>query len=119
KGGVALLHRHGRRVGVDEAKIAQARRFFERYGAKTVFLGRFIALLRSWAAVIAGVACMPYRTFSTYNALGGIIWATIFGTLGYVFGHNIPRLERYAGQVALATVLLIALAILFWLLSRW
>src|SRR5437867_2352036 len=81
KGGLALLHRHGRRFGLDETKIARAHRFFERHGAKTVFLGRFIALLRSWAAVLAGVACMPYRTFTIYNALGGVIWATIFGTL--------------------------------------
>jgi membrane protein DedA with SNARE-associated domain/membrane-associated phospholipid phosphatase len=118
-GGVALLHRHGRRVGLDEAKIARAHRFFERHGAKTVFLGRFIALLRSWAAVLAGVGHMPYRTFTMYNALGGVVWATIFGTLGYLFGQNLPRLERYAGQAALATVLLIALAVLVWLLSRW
>ena len=119
KGGVALLHRHGRRVGLDEAKIARAHRFFERHGAQTVFLGRFIALLRSWAAVLAGVACMPYRTFTIYNALGGVVWATLFGVLGYLFGHNIPRLERYAGQVALASALLVTLAVLFWLLGRW
>src|SRR5439155_17892674 len=92
EGGVALVHRFGKRVGLDEAKLARAHSFFERYGARTVFIGRFVALLRSWAAVLAGVACMPYRTFTLYNALGGITWAALFGTLGYLFGHNLPRL---------------------------
>ena len=108
EGGVALIHRFGKRVGLDDAKLARAHAFFERYGARTVFIGRFVALLRSWAAVLAGVACMPYRTFTLYNALGGIAWATLFGTLGFVFGRNLPRLERYIGQ---ASVALVALAL--------
>lgn len=108
EGGVALIHRFGKRVGLDDAKLARAHAFFERYGARTVFIGRFVALLRSWAAVLAGVACMPYRTFTLYNALGGVAWATLFGTLGYVFGRNLPRLERYIGQ---ASVALVALAL--------
>lgn len=106
EGGVALIHRFGKRVGLDDAKLARAHAFFERYGARTVFIGRFVALLRSWAAVLAGVACMPYRTFTLYNALGGVAWATLFGTLGYVFGRNLPRLERYIGQASLALVAL-------------
>jgi membrane protein DedA with SNARE-associated domain len=112
KGGIALVHRFGRRVGLDDKKLARAHAFFERYGARTVFIGRFVALLRSWAAVLAGVACMPYRTFTIYNALGGVVWASIFGALGYAFGRNLPRLERYVGQVSLALVLLALLGAL-------
>src|SRR5512142_448778 len=63
KGGVALIRRYGAHVGLTEAKLERAHGFFERHGAKTVFLARFIALLRSWAAALAGVACMPYATF--------------------------------------------------------
>ena len=119
EGGVALIHRFGKRVGLDDAKLARAHAFFERYGARTVFIGRFVALLRSWAAVLAGVACMPYRTFTLYNALGGVAWATLFGTLGYVFGRNLPRLERYIGQASIALVVLAlagAVGLLAW---RW
>src|SRR6185369_9385104 len=119
EGGVALIHRFGKRVGLDDAKLARAHAFFERYGARTVFIGRFVALLRSWAAVLAGVACMPYRTFTLYNALGGIAWATLFGTLGFVFGRNLPRLERYIGQASIALVVLAlagAVGLLAW---RW
>jgi undecaprenyl-diphosphatase len=119
KGGAAIVHRFGRRVGLDDAKLARAHAFFERHGAKTVFLGRFIALLRSWAAVLAGVACMPFATFTLFNALGGVTWATIFGALGYAFGHNLPRLERYAGQASLAVVLLVTVGVVAFFGIRW
>jgi membrane protein DedA with SNARE-associated domain len=91
-GGIALVRRYGRRFGLDEAKLKRAQDFFERHGAKTIFIGRFIALLRSWAAALAGVARMPYGTFMFYNALGGVIWAAVFGGLGYIFGRNLPLL---------------------------
>lgn len=112
KGGVALVRRYGRHVGLSEAKLERAHAFFERHGAKTVFFGRFIALLRTWAAALAGVACMPYATFMLYNALGGITWAIIFGWLGFAFGRNLPLLQRYVGQLSVALVLLAALAVL-------
>src|SRR5438445_2259410 len=110
-GGVALVRRYGRFVHLSAAHLERARRFFERYGAKTVFFGRFIALLRSWAAVLAGVACMSYATFTFYNAAGGITWAVVFGALGYAFGRNLPLLEHYVAQLSLALVLLATLAI--------
>lgn len=119
KGGIALVRRYGRHVGLSDAKLDRAHAFFERHGAKTVFIGRFVALLRSWAAALAGVACMPYRTFTLWNALGGVAWASLFGALGYAFGRNLPRLERYAGQVSLAIVLLAALGVFVFLTMRW
>ena len=119
KGGVALVRRYGRRVGLNEAKLERAHAFFERHGAKTVFIGRFVALLRSWAAALAGVACMPYRTFTLYNVLGGVTWATVFGVLGYTFGRNLPALEHYAGQVTLALALLAAIGVALLLGVRW
>lgn len=118
KGGLALIRRHGRLFRVDETKVTRIHAFFDRHGAKTIFIGRFIALLRTWAAFFAGVACMPYGVFMTYNALGGVIWATLFGVLGYVFGRNLPRLERYIGQASVAVVLLVLLAVLAAILFR-
>ena len=119
RGGIALVRRYGRHVGLNEEKLDRTHGFFERHGAKTIFLARFIALLRSWAAALAGVGCMPYGTFTLYNALGGVAWATLFGALGYAFGRNLPRLEHYAGQVTLALVLLAALGVLLALAIRW
>src|SRR2546428_12522288 len=65
--GIALLRRYGRVLHVDESHLERARGFFDRHGAKAVFFGRFIALLRTWAAVLAGVGRMPYGTFMLYN----------------------------------------------------
>jgi membrane protein DedA with SNARE-associated domain len=119
KGGLRLVRCYGRLLHVDETKIERAREFFDKYGAKTVFLGRFIALLRTWAALLAGVASMRYAVFMFYNALGGVIWATLFGTLGYLFGRNLPTLEHYVGQASLALVLLAALLVALFLGAQW
>jgi membrane protein DedA with SNARE-associated domain/membrane-associated phospholipid phosphatase len=118
KGGVALIRRHGRRLHFDERKLERVRAFFARHGTKTVFIGRFIALLRTWAAFFAGAGAMPYGEFMFYNALGGVTWAVVYGMLGYVFGRNLPLLERYVGQASLVLVLLAALIAVIALLWR-
>lgn len=119
EGGLALVRRWGRRIHVNEHHLTMAHAFFERHGGKTVFIGRFVALLRTWAAILAGVACMPYGEFFLYNASGGIVWAIVFGTLGYAFGRNLPRLEHNIGQASLVVVLLVALLVTLYLLTRW
>ena len=111
RGGIALVRHYGRLLHLNESHLARAHTFFERHGPKTVFIGRFIALLRTWAAVLAGAAHMPYGTFMLYNALGAVSWAVIVGTLGYVFSRNLPQLEHYVGQASLAGVLLVALVV--------
>ena len=110
-GGIRLIRRYGRVVHFDDAKLQRVHGFFARHGAKTVFFGRFIALLRTWAALLAGTAEMPYGVFTLYNVMGGITWAALFGTLGFIFGRSLPLLERYIGQASLALVLLIALIV--------
>ena len=119
KGGLALLRRYGRYFWLDEKKIAKAHAFFEKHGAKTVFLGRFFAVLRTWAALLAGVAEMRYTTFTFFNVTGGIAWALTYGTLGYVFGRNLRKLEHYIGQVSFIVTLVVVLAIVFIVGSRW
>jgi membrane protein DedA with SNARE-associated domain len=81
----------------DEAKIAYAQRYFAKYGDKTVFIGRFFSLLRTWVAFLAGTNRMRWSRFLFWNATGGIAWATIFGILGFTLGHNIPLLTRVLG----------------------
>src|SRR3989441_11957587 len=98
EGGIALVRRYGRVLHLNESHLARAHSFFERHGPKTVFVGRFIALLRTWAAVLAGAARMPYGTFMIYNALGAVCWAVIVGTLGYGFRRKLPELERSLWQ---------------------
>ena len=118
-GGIALIRRYGRVIHFDDAKLSRVRGFFGRHGSKAVFLGRFIALLRTWAALLAGTAEMPYRVFTLYNVMGGVTWAALFGTLGYVFGRSLPLLEQYIGQASLAAVLLVALVVALAFGWRW
>lgn len=105
--GLRLLRRHGRLVRFDERKLAQAEAFFARHGEKTVFLGRFVPVGRIFSAVLAGVSQMRYGRFLLWNATGGIVWATLMGTLGYLFGHQLPLVERLVSQFGIG--LLVAL----------
>lgn len=118
EGGMALARRHGRVLRLDERTLDRVHAYFAAHGAKTVFVGRFVALLRTWAAFFAGAGRMPYGEFLVYNALGGITWSLLFGTLGYAFGRNLPTLERYVGQASLALMLLAALVVVLVVLWR-
>ncbi|MGI8548454.1 MAG: DedA family protein [Gemmatimonadaceae bacterium] len=117
KGGISLVRRFGRFVHLNETHLDRARKFFERHGAKTVFIGRFIALLRTWAALLAGAGCMQYGKFMLFNALGAVTWAALFGTLGYVFGRNLPLLEHYIGRATVA-ILIVAIIVVGFALAR-
>ncbi len=116
KGGLAFARRYGRVLRIDERTIERVRAYFDLHGAKTVFIGRFIALLRTWAAFFAGVAAMRYSTFMMYNAIGGIVWASLFGALGYIFGRNLPALEHNLGLVS---VVLLVAVIVFAIVFVW
>lgn len=119
RGGIAFVRRYGRFFRVNDAKLEHVKRFFERHGAKTVFFGRFIALLRTWAALFAGVGCMPYGRFTMYNASGGIVWAAAFGLIGYLFGRNLERLQSIVGDASWALAIFVVLVVIgFWLWRR-
>jgi membrane protein DedA with SNARE-associated domain len=92
EGGYRLLRRYGRYIRLDERKVKLGQYVFRKHGGKVVFFGRFIAVLRAWAAFLAGTNCMPWGPFLLFNALGGIIWATIYGLGGYFLGDNVHRL---------------------------
>jgi membrane protein DedA with SNARE-associated domain len=115
-GGRAILVRFGRYVRIKPEHLDRAEAYFANHGDKTVFFGRFIAVLRAWAAFLAGVNHMHWRTFLFYNAAGGILWATIFGSLGYVAGRylhdNFAQVEQLAGTIGWIGAGLIAAATL-------
>ncbi len=122
-GGFPLLQRLVRVLHLGEDKLVYTQRFFQKHGDKTVFFGRFLAVLRAWAAFLAGANHMRRRTFFIWNAAGGILWATIYGLLGYILGNNLPLLERILkglgifGFVALG-VIIVALVGLWYVRHR-
>ncbi len=106
EGGYRLLRRYGRYIHLDERKLKLGQYLFVKYGGWVVFLGRFVAVLRAWAAFLAGTNRMRWPRFLLYNALGGILWATVYGTGSYVLGNNINRIS---GPVGIAFVVIAAL----------
>jgi membrane-associated protein len=88
--------------------ISQANRFFEKYGAKTLLVSHFIAIVRSFVPLLAGVGDMPYKKFLAYNVTGDIIWALTVGLLGYYVGSRIPNIDHYI-IIGLAFVIIITL----------
>jgi len=92
-GGYRLLIRYGRYIRLSEKRIKIARYLFLRYGGEVVFFGRFTAILRTYAAFLAGTTRMPWRRFLLFNAAGGIAWATIYGGGAYLLGRQIERLS--------------------------
>jgi membrane protein DedA with SNARE-associated domain len=119
-GGYALLNRFAHVLRLRPEHLAAARQYFERHGDKTVFFGRFVAILRTWAALLAGVNHMPWRRFLFWNALGGIIWSVIFGLLGYALGRNLTLLDRiwqilnWGGVAAALAVVAVAAGVVWW-----
>ena len=103
--GYALLLRYGERIGMFEARIKLGQYLFLKHGAKVVFLGRFVALLRMLAAFLAGVNRMPWRAFLVANACGGIIWAAVFGIGGYFFGKLLLQLHHALAPIVFALAL--------------
>ncbi|MGD0635136.1 MAG: DedA family protein [Beijerinckiaceae bacterium] len=106
--GLTLLLRYGRFIGVDHAKLKLGQFLFLRHGGKIVFFGRFVALLRAFAAVLAGANRFDPKRFLFYNALGGIAWAALMGGFGYEFGLQVENVIGPMGLAGLAVVILIS-----------
>jgi len=118
KGGLPLVAHYGRYVGVRQSHIDKAHAFFERNGSKTILFGRFVAILRTWAAVVAGAARMAFGKFVLYNTVGSVVWAVVFGWLGYYFGRDLPLLEEYISRFSFGVLILVALAVVGYFLRK-
>lgn len=80
--------------------------FFEKYGGKTVLIGRFVPVIRSFTPFMAGVGSMPYHTFLTFNVLGSFIWVVVISMLGYLLG-NVPIIKDNF-EIAILLVIVIS-----------
>jgi membrane protein DedA with SNARE-associated domain len=101
--GFRLLARWGRKVGLTDERLDLGRFLFGKYGAAVVFLGRFVAILRTFAAVLAGANKMPWHTFLLWNALGGIGWTSLYGFGAYLLGDAAKRVSGPLG-ITLAVI---------------
>lgn len=108
--GFRLLVRHGRYIHLDAARLKVGQYLFLLHGGKIVFFGRFVAFLRAFAALLAGVNRMAWPQFLMMNALGGFCWAAIFGLGAYKFGEAMTRVAAPLGVALLLAGLTIAIA---------
>jgi membrane protein DedA with SNARE-associated domain len=95
-------------------RVLRAEAYFAKYGAATIFFGRFIALLRIVAGPAAGVAGMSWPRFFLANAAGAVVWATAIGLLGYYAGFTWDALHRWLGRGAWALAGVVVLAVVAW-----
>jgi membrane protein DedA with SNARE-associated domain len=113
-GGYRVLVRYGRYVRLNEAKVKVARYIFLRHGSKVVFFGRFVSVLRTYAAFLAGTTRMPWWRFFAFNAAGGILWALIYGLGAYLLGQQLERLTRTADvALGIAAVVVVVAFLVF------
>lgn len=109
--GRGFFERHGRKVLVTPERLATAERYYTQHGGVTVFLGRFIPVVRSVGFIAAGIARMPWRRFFGFDVAGALIWGIGHSTLGYVLGASYQRWERYATPFGLTLLVVLLFAI--------
>jgi len=84
--------------------VERTRRFYERHGAKTIVIARFVPIIRTFAPVVAGVGQMRYRRFLFYNVAGGVGWVTSMTWMGYLLGRAVPNIADYIHIVVIVVI---------------
>lgn len=115
KGGYRLARKYGPKVRLDERKLKVARYLFDRHGVEVVFFGRFVSVLRTYAAFLAGASRMRWRRFLPANAAGGIVWAAVYTLASYLAGRALQRasgtISVILGAVAVIAIVAVILVI--------
>jgi membrane-associated protein len=88
--------------------LRRAHDFYEKHGAKTIILARFVPIVRTFAPVVAGAAAMHYRRFVTFNILGGILWVWSMVLIGYGLSSVIPGIDRHI-HIVIAVVIFLSI----------
>lgn len=102
KVGPSLFRRPNSRLFKQE-NVLKAHEFFEKYGARSIVLARFVPIVRTFTPIVAGVSRMNYRTFVTYNVIGGVLWGSGVTVLGYFLGQ-IPFVRDHIELILIAIV---------------
>ena len=90
---------------IKESHLEKTKEFYDRYGGKTIIIGRFIPIIRTFAPFVAGIGTMEYRHFILYNVVGGVVWILIFTIAGFYFG-NLPMIRKNFTLVIFAIIVL-------------
>ena len=96
--GRGFVLKHGSRVGISHERFERVEDYFSRHGGKTIFIGRWISLVRALAPFIAGSSGMNYRAFVPYSILGTGLWASLHILIGYFVSRSVETAAEYAGK---------------------
>ena len=108
--GLRFLVRYGHYIGLHERRLKVGQYLFLRHGGKIVFFGRFVAILRTLAALLAGANRMRWPHFLLMNALGGVCWAAAFGFGAYLLGEQMKRVAGPFGLLMFAVAVILVIA---------
>jgi len=114
----------GRKVGIkifnkddsfffNRRHIERTEVFYNRYGNKTIFLARFVPIVRTFAPILAGVGNMKYKDFIIYNMVGGFVWSFVVILAGFFLGRTIPNLDGYLLPIILLIIFISFLPVIF------
>ena len=82
------------------------KKYYDKHGGKTLVMGRFLPVIRTFAPIVAGVIKVPLSTFMIYNLVGGALWISSLGFLGYFLGSRIPGIEDYVGYIIIGFIVI-------------
>jgi len=128
--GDSVGYAFGRRVGpalfskedsffFHKKHIDRASAFYAKYGVKTIILARFVPVVRTFAPIVAGIGQMRYRTFITYNIVGGVLWAGSMTLGGFFLGSLVPNSEKYLHLIIIGIIATSFIPILLeWMKAR-
>jgi membrane-associated protein len=115
--GDSLSYAIGRRLGprlftredsllFRRSHLLRTHAFYEKYGAKTIVIARFIPIVRTFAPVVAGVGEMSYSKFVTYNVVGGVAWVFLMVMIGFTLGRSVPHIDQHVHKIILIVIFL-------------
>lgn len=112
-GGYRLVRRFGHRIRLDEPKLKVGRYVFDRHGAKIVFFGRFVSILRTYAALLSGTNKMSWRRFTIANIAGAVVWSAVYAFSSYAAGSAIRRLSGTVNIVLVGAAVVVVVVVVF------
>ena len=84
--------------------VTYTHQFFEKYGGKTIIIGRFVPIVRSFGPALAGVANLTFKRFLLYTIVGGVVWSTVMTLIGFYLGHILPRADAYLTPIIVTII---------------
>ena len=117
-GGEPFVNKYGKYVLLNPKHLEQTNKFFEKFGGKTVFVGRFIPVVRHLISIPAGVAKMNVFRFTIDTALGAALWNAFSAYLGYILGENWLQIRKYTEYLDIVLVLAILATVAYWIHKR-